>query len=89
MGRSGERAKVALQLRTTENEVNPVPFDWKWGENEFSIVVQYTYLGVEVSKDCSRDAPITKRNRTGSSTRREEGCDPQTRTLTLELRGVS
>ena len=42
------------------DEVNPANFKWKWGEDELPIVDQYTYLGVEISKDCSLDAHIAK-----------------------------
>ena len=41
-----------------EDRVNPVNFKWKWGKDELPIVDQYTYLGVEISKDCSWDAHI-------------------------------
>ena len=43
-----------------EDKGNPVSFKWKWGEDELPIVDQYTYLGVEISKDCSWDARIAK-----------------------------
>ncbi|MEP2874451.1 MAG: reverse transcriptase domain-containing protein [Hyphomicrobiales bacterium] len=43
-----------------EDKVNPVNFSWKWGEDELPIVDQYTYLGVEISKDCSWDTHIAK-----------------------------
>ena len=36
-----------------EYMVNPVNFSWKWGEDELPMVDQYTYLGVDMSKDCS------------------------------------
>ena len=36
-----------------EDKVNPINFKWKWGEHELPIVDRYTYLGVEISKDCS------------------------------------
>ena len=38
----------------------PVEFKWKWGGEELPIVDQYTYLGVEISKNCSWDAHINK-----------------------------
>ena len=50
-----------------EDKVNPVNFKWKWGEDELPIVDQYTYLGVEISKDHSRDAHIAKVIRKGKS----------------------
>ena len=40
--------------------MNPVKFRLKWGEDELPIVDQYTYLGVEISEDCSWDAHIAK-----------------------------
>lgn len=43
-----------------EDKENPVTFKWKWGEDELPIVDQYTYLGVEISKDCSWDTHIAK-----------------------------
>ena len=43
-----------------EDKVNPVNFKWKWREDDLPIVDQYTYLGVEVSKDCPWDARIAK-----------------------------
>ena len=33
-----------------EDKVNPITFNWKWGEDELPIADQYTYLGVEISK---------------------------------------
>ena len=35
-----------------------VEFKWKWGEEELPIVDRYTYLGVEISRNCSWDADI-------------------------------
>ena len=43
-----------------EDEVHTVNFKWKWGEDELPTEDQYTYLGVEISEDCSRDAHIAK-----------------------------
>ena len=43
-----------------EDKVNPVTFKWKWGEDELPIADQYTYLGVEISKEWSWDAHIAK-----------------------------
>ena len=47
-------------LVCNEDNKNPVEFKWKWGEEELSIVDQYTYLGVEIKKNSSRDAHINK-----------------------------
>ena len=38
-----------------EDKVNPVDFSWKWGEDELPIVDRETYLGVDISKNCSWD----------------------------------
>ena len=43
-----------------EDEEKPVTFKWKWGEDELPIADQYTYLGVEISKECSWDAHTAK-----------------------------
>ena len=40
--------------------MNPVTFKWKWGDDELRISDQYTYLGVEISEQCSWDAHIAK-----------------------------
>ena len=47
--------------------MNLVKFKWKWGEDDLPIVDQYTYLGVDISKDCSWDAHIAKVIGTGKS----------------------
>ena len=43
-----------------EDEVNPANSKWRWGEDELPIVGQCTYLGVEISEDCSWDVNIAK-----------------------------
>ena len=43
-----------------EDKVNPVNFKWKWREDELPTVDQYTYLGLEISKECSWDAHVAK-----------------------------
>ena len=43
-----------------EDKVNPVNFNWKWGEDELRIVDHYTFHGVDISKDCFWDAQIAK-----------------------------
>ena len=40
--------------------MNPVNFQWKWGEDELPIVEQYAYLGVDISNDCFWEAHIAK-----------------------------
>ena len=59
--------KVTANVKTcavvvyNEDKVNPVNFKCTWGEDEVPIVDQYTYLGVDISKDCSSwDAHIPK-----------------------------
>ena len=44
----------------SEDKVNPATSKWKWGEDELPVVDQYTYLGVEMPNDCSRDAHTAK-----------------------------
>ena len=50
--------KVAANVKNyaVVNPVNPVTFKRKWGEDELPIADQYTYLGVDMSKECSSDA---------------------------------
>ncbi|CAB1102180.1 unnamed protein product [Ectocarpus sp. CCAP 1310/34] len=43
-----------------EDKKNPVEFKWKWGEEELPVVDRYSYLGVEISKECSWDAHMAK-----------------------------
>ena len=50
-----------------EDKVNPAKFKRKWGEDELPIVDQFTYLGVELSKDCSWDAHVAKVTGKGKS----------------------
>ena len=47
--------------------MNPANFKRKWGEDELPIVDQFTYLGVELSKDCSWDAHVAKVTGKGKS----------------------
>ena len=61
MESDSERKKCAVVVGVcNEDKVNTVTFMWNWGEDELPIVDQYTYLGVESSKDCSWDAHIAK-----------------------------
>ena len=50
-----------------EEQVNPVNFKWKCGEDKLPIVHQYTYLGVEILKDCSWDTHIANVTGKGES----------------------
>ena len=68
--------KECAEVVCNEDKVNPANFKWKWGEDELPIVNQYTYLGVEISKDCSWDAHIAKVIGKGKITSRQNGCDP-------------
>ena len=43
-----------------ENKEEPVEHRWKWGIEEIAVVDQYTYLGVEIPKDCSWNAHMSK-----------------------------
>ena len=52
--------KKCAVVSCNEDKVNPVELSWKWGEDELPIVDQYTYLGVDVSKDRSWDTHIEK-----------------------------
>ena len=52
--------KQSAVVVCNEDKENPVTFKWKWGPDELPIVDQYTYLGVEISKDCSWDTHIAK-----------------------------
>ena len=72
-----------------ENKGNPVSFQRKWGEEGLPIVDQYTYIGVEISKDCSWDAHNSYWK--GENTCKQDRCDPNrpTRTLTRVLRGLT
>ena len=47
-------------LVCNEDKKRPIEFKWKWGGEELPIVDQYTYLGVEISKNCFWDAQINK-----------------------------
>ena len=56
-----ERQKVRDScVYYNEDKVNLVNFSWKWGTDELPIVDQYTYLGVDISKDFSWDTHIAK-----------------------------
>ena len=54
---ANERKQVVV---CNEVKVKPAALKWKWGEDELRIADQYTYLGVEVSKECSWGAHIAK-----------------------------
>ncbi|CAB1104848.1 unnamed protein product [Ectocarpus sp. CCAP 1310/34] len=43
-----------------EDKEEPVGHRWKWGIKEIAVVDQYTYLGVEIAKDCSWNAHMSK-----------------------------
>ena len=49
-----KKRAVVVVVVCNEGKANPATFKWKWGE-ELPIANQYTYLGVEISKECSRD----------------------------------
>lgn len=56
---SGNVAKCAV-MGCNEDEDNPVEFKWTWGGEELPIVDKYTYLGVEIAKDCKWDVHMRK-----------------------------
>ena len=58
--RKTARNSSTVVVVCNEDKVNPVTFKWKWGEDELPIADQYTYLGVEISKEWSWDAHIAK-----------------------------
>ena len=39
---------VVVVAVCNEDQVNPVTFKWKWGEDKLPIADQYTYLGVDI-----------------------------------------
>ena len=54
MESDSERKKRAVVVVVrSEDKVNPATFEWQWGGDELSMVDQYSYLGIEISKDCS------------------------------------
>ena len=69
---------AVLVVVCNEDKVNPVNFKWNWGEDELPIVGHYTYLGVEMSKNCSWDAHIAKVIGKDKSEvpGRQDACDP-------------
>ena len=54
------RCAVVAVVVCNEDKVNPVTLKWNWGEEDLPIADQYTYLGVEMSNECSWDAHIAK-----------------------------
>ena len=71
--------KCTVVVCCSEDKVNPVNFKWMWGEAELPIVDPYTYLSVEIPKDCSWDAHIHSENNNiekgKSQVSRQDGCD--------------
>ncbi|CAB1097466.1 unnamed protein product [Ectocarpus sp. CCAP 1310/34] len=47
-------------MECNENKEEPVEHRWKWGIEEIAAVDQCTYLGVEIAKDCSWNAHMSK-----------------------------
>ena len=43
-------------LVCNEDKKKTAKFKWEWGGEELPIVDEYTYLGVEISQNCSWDA---------------------------------
>ncbi|CAB1118469.1 unnamed protein product [Ectocarpus sp. CCAP 1310/34] len=52
--------KKSAVMACNENKEEPVEHRWKWGIEETALVDQYTYLGVEIAKDCSWNAHLSK-----------------------------
>ena len=59
--------KMCAVVVCNEDKVDPVNVKWKWGEDDLPIVDQYTYLGVNISKNGYWDAHIAKVIRNGES----------------------
>ena len=50
-----------------KDKVNPVNFKWKRGKDHLPIMDQYTYLGVQISKDCPWDTHVAQALGKGTS----------------------
>ncbi|CAB1112777.1 unnamed protein product [Ectocarpus sp. CCAP 1310/34] len=59
MSDTPEGLQLAVMV-CNENKEEPVEHRWKWGIEEIAVVDQYTYLGVEIAKDCSWNAHMSK-----------------------------
>ncbi|CAB1096931.1 unnamed protein product [Ectocarpus sp. CCAP 1310/34] len=59
--------KKSAVMICNENKEEPVEHRWKWGIEEIAVVDQYTYLGVEIAKDCSWNAHMSKVAEKGKS----------------------
>ena len=46
--RAAVNVKKCAVVVCNEDQVNPMNFSWKWGEDELPVVDQYTYLGVDI-----------------------------------------
>ena len=57
----------SAQVICNEDMVNPVNFKWNWGEGALPIVDQYTYVGVEILRECSWDAHTARKVGKGKS----------------------
>ncbi|CAB1116628.1 unnamed protein product [Ectocarpus sp. CCAP 1310/34] len=58
--RLSANVKKSAVMVCNENKEEPVEHRWKWGIEEIAVVDQYTYLGVEIAKDCSWNAHMSK-----------------------------
>lgn len=56
--RLSANVKKSAVMVCNEDREEPVEYRWKWGIEEIAVVDQYTYLGVEIAKDCSWNAHI-------------------------------
>ena len=50
-----------------KEHLNPVIFEWNWGEDDLPIADQHTYLGAKISQYCSWASQITKVLKNGKS----------------------
>lgn len=64
MKSDSRRGKRAVDV-SNENRENSGEFGWRWGGEEVPIADQYAYLGVETSRNCSRDAHKGEGNEQG------------------------
>ncbi|CAB1117831.1 unnamed protein product [Ectocarpus sp. CCAP 1310/34] len=65
--RLSANVKKSAVMVCNDNKEEPVEHRWKWGIEEIAVVDQYTYLGVEIAKDCSWNAHMSKVAEKGKS----------------------
>ncbi|CAB1105071.1 unnamed protein product [Ectocarpus sp. CCAP 1310/34] len=62
-----KKAYDTVVMVCNKSKEEPVEHRWKWGMEEIAVVDQYTYLGVEIAKDCSWNAHMSKVAEKGKS----------------------